>query len=380
MSMGIASSPSSAHPSKAARSPLDAPWDVASLPQPGRSAPTPPVAPSRYQGIQQQTNGGLYPASSGRRESIGGYVSSNSPSRSGSIGGQGTGSANASPNPNRYSAAHGTATAAMYGLTAGMGASNGHASTPPPRPSRAGTVPLDGLYPLVTNGLQPSSATGATMIASPLSNAPPSFNRAPASMSNIHHQPLSAHQYQSMAMGDQALTFSPNTFSSNAGTLSSALSPPPLLHQPFSAPGNPYAVANGSETTVAASIPVRNSGGSDEKDLPEKPKGRERSLTNKSNKDGKKSVFGFMSGESLGRGYDSRAWLSLPLGYADLLSKDKQPVISGPYDPVHLTHVGFNSDTGECKSSVLFVVRGSSSILCLHSYWLAARMARHATS
>ncbi len=36
----------------------------------------------------------------------------------------------------------------------------------------------------------------------------------------------------------------------------------------------------------------------EEKDLPEKPKGRERSGTNKSSKDGgKKSVFGFMTGE-----------------------------------------------------------------------------------
>lgn len=293
MSMGIAASPSSALPPKAARSPLDAPWDVSSLPQSGRSAPTPPVASNRYQGIQPPTNGGLYPVTSARRESTGGHVSSNSPSRSASIGTQGNGSANASPNPNRYSAGFGTAAAAMQGLTAGLGASNGNASTPPPRPSRAGTVPLDGLYPLVTNGLQPSSAT---MTTSPLSNTAPSFSRAPASMSNIHHQPVSAHQYQSMTMGEQSQPFSPNTFAGTA-TPTSALSPPPLHHQPFSAPGNPYAVPNGSETTVVASIPVRNSGGSEEKDLPEKPKGRERSLTNKSNKDGKKSVFGFMSGQ-----------------------------------------------------------------------------------
>jgi hypothetical protein len=54
---------------------------------------------------------------------------------------------------------------------------------------------------------------------------------------------------------------------------------PFLLHQPFSAPGNPYARTNGSDATVVAQPPVRNSGGSEEKDLPEKPKGRERSLT-----------------------------------------------------------------------------------------------------
>ncbi len=35
----------------------------------------------------------------------------------------------------------------------------------------------------------------------------------------------------------------------------------------------------------------------------------------------------------------------------DLLNTNKQVVISTPYDPVHLTHVGFNSDTGECEFS-----------------------------
>ncbi|EIM24042.1 PBD-domain-containing protein, partial [Wallemia mellicola CBS 633.66] len=32
---------------------------------------------------------------------------------------------------------------------------------------------------------------------------------------------------------------------------------------------------------------------------------------------------------------------------SDLLQLQKKPEISTPYDPVHLTHVGFNSDTGE---------------------------------
>ncbi|TXT09059.1 hypothetical protein VHUM_02533 [Vanrija humicola] len=57
------------------------------------------------------------------------------------------------------------------------------------------------------------------------------------------------------------------------------------------------------------------------------PTGRARSGTAKSSKD-KKSVFGFMS---------------------DLLnnSTTKQPVISTPYDPIHLTHVGFDYNTGQ---------------------------------
>ncbi|KAK3848166.1 MAG: P21-Rho-binding domain-containing protein, partial [Linnemannia gamsii] len=31
----------------------------------------------------------------------------------------------------------------------------------------------------------------------------------------------------------------------------------------------------------------------------------------------------------------------------DLLSSDKKMEISSPYNPVHLTHVGYNLDTGE---------------------------------
>lgn len=31
----------------------------------------------------------------------------------------------------------------------------------------------------------------------------------------------------------------------------------------------------------------------------------------------------------------------------DLLSSDKKIEISSPYNPVHLTHVGYNLDTGE---------------------------------
>lgn len=34
----------------------------------------------------------------------------------------------------------------------------------------------------------------------------------------------------------------------------------------------------------------------------------------------------------------------------DLLGKDKTPVISKPYDPVHVTHVGFDFQTGKCAS------------------------------
>lgn len=35
---------------------------------------------------------------------------------------------------------------------------------------------------------------------------------------------------------------------------------------------------------------------------------------------------------------------------SDLLGKEKTPVISTPYDPIHLTHVGFDYNTGQCRS------------------------------
>lgn len=99
-----------------------------------------------------------------------------------------------------------------------------------------------------------------------------------------------------------------------------------------------------------------------EKELPREPGsvvvmgGRSRSGTGRSSKD-KKGMFGFVSGKS------SRP--CLPQGDrsadkdedADLLGKDKTPVISKPYDPVHVTHVGFDFQTGKCTSLVLLGIR-----------------------
>ena len=46
---------------------------------------------------------------------------------------------------------------------------------------------------------------------------------------------------------------------------------------------------------------------------------------------------------------------------AEMLGNHKSIVISTPYDPVHLTHVGFNNDTGECESPSLSTRRTRSS-------------------
>ncbi|KAA1469009.1 Pkinase-domain-containing protein [Dentipellis sp. KUC8613] len=59
---------------------------------------------------------------------------------------------------------------------------------------------------------------------------------------------------------------------------------------------------------------------------PERPSTGSRSRSATLSAKGKKGMLGFMS---------------------DFLNSSKRPEISTPYDPVHLTHVGFNSSTGE---------------------------------
>lgn len=39
----------------------------------------------------------------------------------------------------------------------------------------------------------------------------------------------------------------------------------------------------------------------------------------------------------------------------DFLSTQKRVEISSPYDPVHLTHVGFNQETGEFTVKIQFL-------------------------
>jgi p21-activated kinase 1 len=83
-----------------------------------------------------------------------------------------------------------------------------------------------------------------------------------------------------------------------------------------------------------------------EKELPNAPNAatRSRSGTGKSQKG--KSIFGLsFSGTSFIPVSHTR-W------YPDLLGKEKTPVISTPYDPIHLTHVGFDYNTGQCRSFI----------------------------
>jgi len=153
-----------------------------------------------------------------------------------------TKSATNSPNPNRYSA----------GASAGPTPSTGLNGIPPPRPHRSGTMPY-----------------------------------ADAGQNNL--QPLSASQGLARANGS---TLSPAVGGSFMPQ------PPPLNHQPFSSPANPYStqgIEKGIEDTklgVGMGMPMNVVEPSKEKELPNAPSAanRSRSGTNKSQKG--KSIFG----------------------------------------------------------------------------------------
>ncbi|KAL0247915.1 hypothetical protein I308_103993 [Cryptococcus tetragattii IND107] len=205
-----------------------------------------------------------------------------------------------SPNPNaRYSTGNPSLPLPLATATSG---GNG---IPPPRPNRAGTLPLD--LPSNTMSSWDPSPVSASSARSPASQLPP-------------------------------ILPSPSVFTP----------PATLNHQPFSAAaaapsGNPYfptttataAIEKGMEDVklsgpVGVAVPMGVIEPR-EKELPREPGsvvvmgGRSRSGTGRSSKD-KKGMFGFVS---------------------DLLGKDKTPVISKPYDPVHVTHVGFDFQTGK---------------------------------
>jgi hypothetical protein len=153
-----------------------------------------------------------------------------------------------SPNPNRYSA--GASSTPLPPMSNGTNP-NG---IPPPRPTRAGTMPYADSG---QNGLQPMSATQQ------LARGNPSV-LSPAPGSNFLSQPAA----------------------------------PPLHHQPYSSPNNPYSVQGiekGIEDTKLGQgmgMPMNVVEPTKEKELPNAPNAatRSRSGTGKSQKG--KSIFG----------------------------------------------------------------------------------------
>ena len=98
--------------------------------------------------------------------------------------------------------------------------------------------------------------------------------------------------------------------------------PTPLLD-----PGEPYGdsqsfVTAASSTAFSPSVAVTSFSPPPVDRIGTVPRSRSGTVTAK----GKKGMLGFMT---------------------DFLNSNKRPEISTPYDPVHLTHVGFNSSTGE---------------------------------
>ncbi len=85
---------------------------------------------------------------------------------------------------------------------------------------------------------------------------------------------------------------------------------------------NIHAAAAASSATFSPSVPVKSFYPSPADRMGTIPRSRSGTVTAK----GKKSMLGFMT---------------------DFLNSNKRPEISTPYDQVHLTHVGFNSSTGE---------------------------------
>lgn len=141
--------------------------------------------------------------------------------------------------------------------------------------------------------------------------------------------------------------------------------PPPLQHQPFSAPGNPYAGASAGldkdfdeKVGLGMGVPM-NVVEPRDKELPKEPiaMGRNRSGTGKSSKD-KKSVFGVLSGELVSSQTTNEAD-GTELLTTNNNNSNKAPVISTPYDPIHLTHVGFDFNTGQCEWPLFFSLRTS---------------------
>ena len=215
-------------------------YDSPSSMQPSRPAPVPPGSSSRRDSTGPTSPAQAYGTGAAASTSRAGYNPK---------------SATDSPKPNRYSAGP---TPTSMGMTSANGA-------PPPRPTRAGTLPLDRQWGAM-NGVQSGNAFD------PMSPGLTS-GRTPS--------------------GPPASTQSSNP---------SQPTPPPLQHQPFSAPGNPYSMEKDFDDKVGLGVPM-GVVEPREKELPREPlpTGRNRSGTGKSMKD-KKSVFGVLSGEPVESG------------------------------------------------------------------------------
>ena len=227
--------------------------------QPTRPAPAPPGGGlTRRESSSPASPAHNYPiASSSSRPSL--------PERTFSK--SATNSPNPASNPSRYSTGHVPATHLPPAMTISSSNNGGGTGAPPTRPSRAGTLPLD--QQLNMNGVG-NLFRDANPLSPSIASARSPSAQTPSSSQFLNHPP------------------------------------PPLHHQPFSAPGNPYAAAAGLDRDFEEKVGLgmgQPMGVVEprDKDLPKEPitMGRNRSGTGKSSKD-KKSVFGVLSGTSWG--------------------------------------------------------------------------------
>ncbi|KAI9464232.1 Pkinase-domain-containing protein [Boletus coccyginus] len=173
---------------------------------------------------------------------------------------------------------------------------------PPPPPSFRSRTPIDG-SPRVRNSLQKPPPRARKHSAS--ASTPPS--------TRVDHDPFAPAKSSPMAAPP------PRPSRANTATLNdlfptSATVAARRLSAPISAPDPPFSPDPDPLPALSSgdALPTLSSG----------TRSRSGTLAIKS----KKGMLGFMS---------------------DFLNTSKRPEISTPYDPVHLTHVGFNSSTGE---------------------------------
>lgn len=183
-----------------------------------------------------------------------------------------------SPNPNRFSAGTSYPAAMPSNGYSQAGPSPSAGQTPglpPPRPSRAGTMPLD------TNMLNGMANTG------PLS---PPINRTPGGspMSHSHYLPAAVPPLPSQSFAQASGSANPYSASGAGGAVTG-------LPGMAGVEKGMEDVRLSSAQGVGLGMPMAVQEPRD-KELPKEPTGRSRSGTGKSTKE-KKSVFGFMQGE-----------------------------------------------------------------------------------
>lgn len=120
------------------------------------------------------------------------------------------------------------------------------------------------------------------------------------------------------------------------------LNPPPLIHQ-SSLPANYTAMSH----SVTKGIPDDSYHVNDDDDSSPVQTPQHQSIPRPPLLQRSATLGGFKVRDNYDKDKKRGVFSGFASSLSDLLTMQKKPEISTPYDPVHLTHVGFNSDTGE---------------------------------